>query len=140
MKLNSVNKCLWQAGSFEAPCGLQIWRQQRFLSAVSALLCNVPNFFIRSVNTPETVRPRRFGITAKTPVNSREFTVNLVNLTYLSLSGGFGSWCLLLGCFWQLKELKCMHCTCENIMLRSCIFLRKGRDLLAQKEEGMLLL
>ena len=106
--------------SFEAPHSAQTWRQKghRVLLVCCKATCqkNLQDTQIQ----PKTVNGlRRFSIIAKTPVNSHEFTVNLVNLAYLCLSGGFGSRCLLLGCFWHLKGLNYMYCTYKNIMLGS---------------------
>jgi hypothetical protein len=46
-----------------------------------------------------------YGVISKTPVNSREYTINSVNFTYLHSSGVFGLEALFPGHFWHWKGL-----------------------------------
>lgn len=51
------------------------------LSAVSTLRSGATRKLRHVVNLPEATKlPRRYGVQPRTPVNSREFTVNLLNL------------------------------------------------------------
>jgi hypothetical protein len=116
--------------SFEAPHSAQTWSQKGYQVLFAHCEVTCQNNLQDMQIPPETVNElRHFSIIAR-------MLVNLVNMAYLCLSSGFGSRCLLLGCFWHLKGLKYMYCTYKNMMLRSCIF-KGGGETPMPKRRGL---